>query len=584
MKENDKDEDGGDVKIIIKGSDDKAPQGAGSIYAFCNHCKKDISVVYIKSENNGKELSVAESLTNKWPRSEFPENDYDKCLKDNDYGGCKKLLDGRKKRAKVKELWENFLGGCTLHGFHYCFAGNPPLRRLIWSLLLLGAFAMFFEKCTESFINFFDYPFTTTTLLVYDKRLPFPAISMCNYNDARMSKMNGTLMNEIFVASKLEGRNTSHLQSQLTGELMQRTLKEAAHRLPDMIKECSWQKHGKCSWKNFTSFKSADGDTCYTFNSGRKDPILSMSNVGEENGLRLVIDTQHSEYYYDVKNAGFKVILHDQGETPVKMQGLSVSPGFTSYMELKRTKVTNLPFPYKTMCGMPELKYFNSYSKSKCFLDKLTQYVVTLCGCRDWFMPVNGITGIDIGNPVRNLSKLGKARYQCVTTKQRHPACGKLGHTSSSCDYFDGKRGSRVSELQAFFVPTYSVLLISAYFEENKLDQCPVACNSVEYSAQLSYARFPANNYAKMLAKEYGLKGSDEENRQYLRDNLIEIKIYYEDLTYFDVQQVPSYDLYSLLGDVGGQIGLFLGASLLTVVEYLDLLGMVAYTSFKYRN
>ncbi|XP_032222094.2 acid-sensing ion channel 1B [Nematostella vectensis] len=531
MKENDKDEDGGDVKIIIKGSDDKAPQGAGSIYAFCNHCKKDISVVYIKSENNGKELSVAESLTNKWPRSEFPENDYDKCLKDNDYGGCKKLLDGRKKRAKVKELWENFLGGCTLHGFHYCFAGNPPLRRLIWSLLLLGAFAMFFEKCTESFINFFDYPFTTTTLLVYDKRLPFPAISMCNYNDARMSKMNGTLMNEIFVASKLEGRNTSHLQSQLTGELMQRTLKEAAHRLPDMIKECSWQKHGKCSWKNFTSFKSADGDTCYTFNSGRKDPILSMSNVGEENGLRLVIDTQHSEYYYDVKNAGFKVILHDQGETPVKMQGLSVSPGFTSYMELKRTKVTNLPFPYKTMCGMPELKYFNSYSKSKCFLDKLTQYVVTLCGCRDWFMPGEG----------------------------KIPVCDY--ETAASCMW------------KAW-----------AYFEENKLDQCPVACNSVEYSAQLSYARFPANNYAKMLAKEYGLKGSDEENRRYLRDNLIEIKIYYEDLTYFDVQQVPSYDLYSLLGDVGGQIGLFLGASLLTVVEYLDLLGMVAYTSFKYRN
>lgn len=42
--------------------------------------------------------------------------------------------------------------------------------------------------------------------------------------------------------------------------------------------------------------------------------------------------------------------------------------------------------------------------------------------------------------------------------------------------------------------------------------------------------------------------------------------------------------LLFIVGDVGGQIGLFLGASLLTLVEYLDLLGMVAYTSYKYRN
>lgn len=32
------------------------------------------------------------------------------------------------------------------------------------------------------------------------------------------------------------------------------------------------------------------------------------------------------------------------------------------------------------------------------------------------------------------------------------------------------------------------------------------------------------------------------------RDNLLELRIYYESLTYSDVRQVPSYDLYSLLG------------------------------------
>jgi acid-sensing ion channel 1 len=343
MKENSRGEDGGDVKIIIKGGDDKAPQGAGSIYAFCNHCKKDISVVYIKSENNGKDVCVSESLSPKWPvgnnHSEYQENDYDKCQKDNDYEGCRKLLDEKKKKRKIKDLWETFLGGCTLHGFHYCFSGNPPLRRLVWTILLLGAFSMFFEKCSESIKSYFEYPFTTTTLLAYNDSLQFPAVSLCNYNDARLSKMNGTLMNDIFVQSKLQGKNVTILKEQLSGDLMAKTLKDAAHRLEDMIKECNWQESIPCSWRNFSLFKTADGDSCYTFNSGKGGNKLSTTRVGSKWGLSLLIDVQHVEYYYDVKNAGFTIILHDQEETPVKMQGISVAPGFATYMELKRREV-----------------------------------------------------------------------------------------------------------------------------------------------------------------------------------------------------------------------------------------------------
>ena len=35
-----------------------------------------------------------------------------------------------------------------------------------------------------------------------------------------------------------------------------------------------------------------------------------------------------------------------------------------------------------------------------------------------------------------------------------------------------------------------------------------------------------------------------------------------------------------LLADVGGQLGLFLGSSLLTYVEFLDCLAMVVYTRY----
>lgn len=76
--------------------------------------------------------------------------------------------------------------------------------------------------------------------------------------------------------------------------------------------------------------------------------------------------------------------------------------------------------------------------------------------------------------------------------------------------------------------------MILEHFQDNKLDKCPVACESVEFSAQLSYARYPANIYADyILAKKRNLKGTDEENRRYLRYGLNYELISPPDYTHF---------------------------------------------------
>ena len=57
----------------------------------------------------------------------------------------------------------------------------------------------------------------------------------------------------------------------------------------------------------------------------------------------------------------------------------------------------------------------------------------------------------------------------------------------------------------------------TVHFENNKLDKCPVACKSIEYSATLSYALYPSNVQADQLAKKLNMTGSVRENRQFLR-------------------------------------------------------------------
>ena len=64
----------------------------------------------------------------------------------------------------------------------------------------------------------------------------------------------------------------------------------------------------------------------------------------------------------------------------------------------------------------------------------------------------------------------------------------------------------------------------------------------------------------------------------FMRDNLLRVVIFYDDLSYEFQVDKPGYDLPLFLGDIGGQVGLFVGASALSYFEVVDCLGMIIYS------
>ncbi|KAK6182121.1 hypothetical protein SNE40_009877 [Patella caerulea] len=58
----------------------------------------------------------------------------------------------------------------------------------------------------------------------------------------------------------------------------------------------------------------------------------------------------------------------------------------------------------------------------------------------------------------------------------------------------------------------------------------------------------------------------------YARRNLLELYINFEDLVVWKTESVAEYNTMSILGNLGGHMGLFLGASMITVVELLETL------------
>jgi len=56
-----------------------------------------------------------------------------------------------------------------------------------------------------------------------------------------------------------------------------------------------------------------------------------------------------------------------------------------------------------------------------------------------------------------------------------------------------------------------------------------------------------------------------------LSKELTYLDIFYSQLSYVDIQTTPAYDFLTLVCDVGGALGLILGGTLLTIVEFAQL-------------
>ncbi|XP_047670389.1 acid-sensing ion channel 4-A [Tachysurus fulvidraco] len=85
--------------------------------------------------------------------------------------------------------------------------------------------------------------------------------------------------------------------------------------------------------------------------------------------------------------------------------------------------------------------------------------------------------------------------------------------------------------------------------------------------------KIPSKGSARYLSRKY------HKSEDYIRDNFLILDIFFEALNYETIEQKKAYDVAGLLGDIGGQMGLFIGASILTVLEILDYI----YEVIKFR-
>jgi hypothetical protein len=92
--------------------------------------------------------------------------------------------------------------------------------------------------------------------------------------------------------------------------------------------------------------------------------------------------------------------------------------------------------------------------------------------------------------------------------------------------------------------------------------QCPLECVSESFVYTTGKTLYPTPLYANLLnlhpviKKNYNNKTVSQET---LRKSTLKLNIYYEDLSYITITEIPTLNEVSLISNIGGTLGLFLG-------------------------
>uniref|UniRef100_A0A8C6UMI0 Acid-sensing ion channel 2 n=1 Tax=Neogobius melanostomus TaxID=47308 RepID=A0A8C6UMI0_9GOBI len=105
--------------------------------------------------------------------------------------------------------WQAFAHSSTLHGLRFVFPyGRPSVRRFLWALVLLACVGLLALESAERLAYFLSYPHVTSVDAVASSSLVFPAVTICNLNAYRFSRLT---RNDLYHAGELLALLDVHL-------------------------------------------------------------------------------------------------------------------------------------------------------------------------------------------------------------------------------------------------------------------------------------------------------------------------------------------------------------------------------------
>ncbi|KAH8375195.1 hypothetical protein KR200_002252 [Drosophila serrata] len=502
----------------------------------------------------------------------------------------------------AKAIIHEYCDYTTIHGIRYLGEKKRPfLERLFWiCVLLLSVFT-----CVKLTLNIWDKWNNNPVIVSFAEKstpvweIPFPAVTVCPETKTRRSIFNFTdsyhqvrdfrnnVTGILDLTDKEKGIYGSvvqvceaHLHDITLGEKIRKGMEiidgltSVSPTFDDTYLNCKWRNTGvKCN-DIFHKFVTEDG-VCYSFNSlspaeifkpegiipdfiFREENRLSMDwNVedgysasadtspypnrvlgpGARAGLYLFMGGMEIDFDDMCRGPvqGFKILLHTPGDVAQVSKQYFRIPFDQEVLISIRPKIITTSDglkhyePNRRQCYFQkerDLRYFNIYSQSNCELECLANFTLSKCGCVKFNMPRNV-----------NMPVCGAASLKCYNEAEDELLLREFNQGLMNSD--ENARGETECN-------------------------CLPSCTSIAYEAEISQADFDYKTVINTDTPEGKAEQAKHEGMKMSR-----VSIFFKEAQFLTSRRSELYGTTDFLANCGGLLGLFMGVSMLSIVELI---------------
>ena len=429
---------------------------------------------------------------------------------------------------KDKTSFKKYIESTTAHGVVRIFTGKSTIRRLFWLVIVLAAAGGCLYNISDRISFLVSTPTSTTISISRRSKLTFPAVTVCNLNRFRLEALEGRNLSDFIrsafslvevvdqeecgaILENVSSSDTINVPAMEVGyeELAINT----GNILEEFIFDC-YYAGGECNVSEMFEPVFTSLGICYTFNSGRLMEAQMAKGTGQRQGLTLFINAQQFDYV-TANDAGVKIAIHPQSEPPLPDdQGIGVPTGRNAFISIRELRIVDNT---RRNCNSKtaDLNFlqgeYTTYSESACLVDCMHTSMADNCHCvdsRSFYSPDS--------SEYTKLPNCTLENICCIANELLLP---------TQCN-------------------------------------CEAACSSSVYQSSVSYSYFPPEYLSDYLGALVNV------SPELFPTNLLAVNIYFETLNIKTQTTSSAYSFIALLSDIGGQLGLFLGVSVISIMEF----------------
>ncbi|XP_078326037.1 acid-sensing ion channel 2-like [Crassostrea virginica] len=455
----------------------------------------------------------------------------------------------------IPKVCKEFTEYTSMHGVGRFGSSQFLIQKILWLLLFCSCIGYCLYQTHSLYEQFKSEPTNTLMKQKYGE-LEFPKISFCNLNPMKFSKVLENerlfkIINEtaevmkveildfgLFIekylqryqpSSALGIQSISDTKNLFYQEMSQySTLDDVTQPINEFIISCEYQGY-PCANGDITQYRDEFFGRCYAF-----QPLQSRTSgsPGPQGGLTLTLNVEKDEYTpFITGSAGVIMDISKRrsgrSRNPsMKITGILLSPE-------KETNIALNNVEYNRLAGSSEkCSKTSNYSVAECIEFCLGLAGAVASGC------AHEITYMDAAPMCQSLQELA-----------RNEQARRLLDISATCS------------------------------------PCKIPCHETVYEKTLSMTSWPIESYNPILKNQLKTNGINiSANPEMGAGSMMKIHIFFSTLSTTIIDEEEAYTFGNFLSDIGGQLGLWAGISVLSLAEVVELLALIVTGFIVRRN